>query len=160
MSFHVFLDRDGVINADSPDYIKSPEEFHFIPGSPEAVALLTDHGFEVILITNQSLIGRGMAPVATLEAIFAKMRLGIAEAVDEATDGTVVLGPGTLYRSLKEMLRDGLIEAAAAPSPDDDPRRRYYALTEEGRTAVQDEAARMARIVDVARENRVLPEVP
>ena len=80
MSFHVFLDRDGVINADSPDYIKSPEEFHFIPGSPEAVALLTDHGFEVILITNQSLIGRGMAPVATLEAIFAKMKAGIAEA--------------------------------------------------------------------------------
>ena len=47
--------------------------------------------------------------------------LGIAQAVDDATEGAVVLGPGTLYRSLKEMLRDGLVEEAAAPSPDDDP---------------------------------------
>ena len=86
--------------------------------------------------------------------------LGIAETVDEATEGAVVLGPGTLYRSLKEMLRDGLIEETASPSHDDDPRRRYYALTEQGRTAVGDEAARMARIVDVARESQVLPEAP
>ena len=90
----------------------------------------------------------------------ARHGLGIAEAVDTATEGAFVLGPGTLYRSLKEMLRDGLIEEADAPSPDDDPRRRYYALTEEGRTAVREEAARMARIVDVARESQVLPEVP
>ena len=86
MSFHVFLDRDGVINVDSPDYIKSPKEFHFIPGSPEAVALLNAHGFEVILITNQSLIGRGMAPVATLEAIFDKMKVGIADAGGKIKD--------------------------------------------------------------------------
>ena len=90
----------------------------------------------------------------------ARHGLGIAQAVDDATEGAVVLGPGTLYRSLKEMLHDGLIEAAAAPSPDDDPRRRYYALTDEGRTAVREEAARMARIVDVARQSRVLPETP
>ena len=86
--------------------------------------------------------------------------LGIAQAVDETTGGAVALGPGTLYRSLKEMLRDGLIEEASSPSDDDDPRRRYYALTESGRTAVQREAARMAQIVEVARQNRVLPESP
>ena len=86
MAFTVFLDRDGVVNQDSPDYIKSPEEFHFIPQSPEAVALLNRHGFQVILITNQSLIGRGMAPVSTLEAIFDKMKAGVAAAGGEILD--------------------------------------------------------------------------
>ncbi len=86
--------------------------------------------------------------------------LGIAEAVDDATEGSVTLGPGTLYRSLKEMARDRLIEEVPAPSSDDDPRRRYYALTDGGRVAVRDEAARLARIVDVAREANVLPDVP
>ena len=86
MSIIVFLDRDGVINHDSPDYIKSPEEFHFINGSPEAVALLNAHGFEVILITNQSMIGRGMVPQSNLDAIFEKMHAGIAAAGGEIKD--------------------------------------------------------------------------
>lgn len=80
MAYTVFLDRDGVINQDSPDYIKTPDEFHFIPGSPEAVALLNRHGFDVILITNQSLIGRKMAGRETLDRIFAKMNQGIEAA--------------------------------------------------------------------------------
>ncbi len=75
----VFLDRDGVINEDSPAYIKSPEEFHFIPGSPEAISLLCDHGFEVILITNQSAVGRKMISVETLSMIFDKLKAGVAE---------------------------------------------------------------------------------
>ena len=84
--------------------------------------------------------------------------LGIAEAVLEDTDGTVVLGPGTLYRSLKEMVRDGLIEEAPAPSAGEDPRRRFYRLLPAVRDAARAEAGRLARIVDVARDNRVLPE--
>ena len=84
--------------------------------------------------------------------------LGIAEAVDQETAGVVRLGPGTLYRSLKEMTRDGLIREVSAPSEDADPWRRYYALTQRGREVVQDEAARLARIVEVARAHRVLPE--
>lgn len=83
--------------------------------------------------------------------------LGIAEAVDEATAGSVKLGPGTLYRSLKEMARDGLISEVQLPSQSEDPRRRYYDITERGRALVQAEAERLARIVEVARENRVLP---
>ena len=83
--------------------------------------------------------------------------LGIAEAVDEATAGSVRLGPGTLYRSLKEMARDGLISEVPAPSESEDPRRRFYNITKRGRALVQAEAERLARIVDVARENRVLP---
>lgn len=76
----IFLDRDGVINVDSADYIKTPEEFSFIPESPEGVALLSRNGFDVIVITNQSLIGRKMATPETLDAIFKKMTSGIENA--------------------------------------------------------------------------------
>lgn len=76
----VFLDRDGVINRDSPDYIRDASAFEFIPGSPEAVALLNRSGFEVIVITNQSMIGRGLSTLKELEAIFAKMKTGVERA--------------------------------------------------------------------------------
>jgi DNA-binding PadR family transcriptional regulator len=84
--------------------------------------------------------------------------LGIAEAVDDATEGTVRLGPGTLYRSLKEMARDGLIVQAPAPEDDADPRRRFYRITEQGLKQARAEAARLARVVEVARDSRVLPQ--
>jgi len=84
--------------------------------------------------------------------------LGIAKAVDEATEGAFSLGPGTLYRSLKEMAADDLIVETVAPSADQDPRRRFYAITDRGREVVHAEAARMARLVDIARGSRVLPE--
>ena len=83
--------------------------------------------------------------------------LGIADTVERETDGAVRLGPGTLYRSLKEMVRDGQIHEVAAPAAGEDPRRRFYALTVRGRALVQNEAERLARIVEVARANRVLP---
>lgn len=85
--------------------------------------------------------------------------LGIAETIDEATDGTVMLGPGTLYRSLKEMARDGLIREARRPE-DADPRRRFYTITELGREAVGAEATRLARLVEIAHAHKVLPESP
>lgn len=84
--------------------------------------------------------------------------LGIAEDIERATEGAVTLGPGTLYRSLKEMVRDGLVRGIPPPSPDEDPRRRFYSITSEGRAVVEAEARRLARVVDVARENRVLPD--
>jgi D-glycero-D-manno-heptose 1,7-bisphosphate phosphatase len=62
----VFLDRDGVINRDSSDYVKTWEEFEFLPGSLDAIALLARHGFPVIIVTNQSSIGRGMISIETL----------------------------------------------------------------------------------------------
>lgn len=76
----IFLDRDGVINEDSPAYIKHPDEFHFIPKSPEAIALLCRHGFDIILITNQSAIGRNMMSLETSEAIFEKLKKGVDRA--------------------------------------------------------------------------------
>ena len=68
-----FLDRDGVINHDSPDYIKSWSEFHFLPGSIEAVKRLTLNGFLVFLITNQSAVSRGMISQKGLEYIHSRM---------------------------------------------------------------------------------------
>src|SRR3989339_1858581 len=82
----VFLDRDGVINQDSDAYVKDPSEFEFIPKSPEAIALLTQSGFRVIIITNQSMIGRGLAPKESLEAIFEKMKTGVEAAGGRITD--------------------------------------------------------------------------
>lgn len=63
----VFLDRDGVINRDSPDYITTWDRFVFLPGSLEAIRRLTEAGRTVMIITNQSAVGRGMMDVATLE---------------------------------------------------------------------------------------------
>lgn len=78
--YTVFLDRDGVINHDSDAYIKHPDEFHFISKSPDAIAILNSKGFQVILITNQSAVGRGMISGQTLDAILKKMTRGVAQA--------------------------------------------------------------------------------
>lgn len=56
----VFLDRDGVINVNRDDYVKSWDEFEFITGAKEAIKLLNDNNYWVIIITNQSPIGRGI----------------------------------------------------------------------------------------------------
>ena len=82
----VFLDRDGVINQDSPDYIKSWSEFHFLPGSLDALARLTRHGFQVILITNQSVINRKMVPTDTLLEIHDRMSATIRRHGGEVKD--------------------------------------------------------------------------
>ncbi len=65
----VFLDRDGVINEESPDYVLSVKEFHFIPKSLEAIKLLSQNGFLVIVITNQSAVGRGWMSLNDLNEI-------------------------------------------------------------------------------------------
>jgi len=70
----VFLDRDGVLNRDSPDFIKSPEELRVLPGAPEAVARLNAAGFAAIVITNQSGISRGLLTESDLAAIHARLR--------------------------------------------------------------------------------------
>ena len=69
----VILDRDGVINFDSDNYIKSPAEWKPIPGSIEAIARLNQGGYRVVVATNQSGIGRGLFDMATLNAINDKM---------------------------------------------------------------------------------------
>ena len=76
----VILDRDGVINFDSEQFIKSPEEWKPIPGSLEAIARLTREGWRVVVATNQSGLARGLFEMATLNAIHAKMHKAVAAA--------------------------------------------------------------------------------
>jgi D-glycero-D-manno-heptose 1,7-bisphosphate phosphatase len=75
----IFLDRDGVINYDSPDYVKSWDEFRFLPGSLEALAALTAAGYTLILITNQAGVGRGLIPAPVLEDMHRRLRQAVAE---------------------------------------------------------------------------------
>jgi len=84
----------------------------------------------------------------------------IMQEVAGRTGGQVRLGPGTLYRSIKRMLEDGLIqESDQRHDPElDDERRIYYRLTDFGQRAAAAEAGRLARLVGVARAKNLLPE--
>ena len=95
-----------------------------------------------------------------LLALFQNSRhgLGIADEVERSTDGAMRLGPGTLYRSLKEMSRDGLVDEVAVQRPDQDPRRKLYRITARRRKLVRIEAERYESIVEVARRRDVLPQ--
>ena len=75
----VILDRDGVINHDSPDYIKSVAEFHPIAGSLEAIARLSQAGYRVCVASNQSGIGRGLFDYEAFAAINAHLHKLLAE---------------------------------------------------------------------------------
>lgn len=76
----VILDRDGVINHDSDQFIKSPEEWKPIPGSLEAIARLSQAGYRVVVATNQSGVGRGLFDMSVLNAIHDKMCKAVAQA--------------------------------------------------------------------------------
>ncbi len=69
----VILDRDGTINADSNEYIKSPDEWMPLPGALEAIARLNHAGWHVVIASNQSGLGRGLFDVASLNAMHTKM---------------------------------------------------------------------------------------
>jgi D-glycero-D-manno-heptose 1,7-bisphosphate phosphatase len=79
----VVVDRDGVINEDSDDFIKSVAEWRPLPGSLEAIAALTRGGFAVAVVTNQSGVGRGLLDEATLGEIHAHMRDAVRTAGGE-----------------------------------------------------------------------------
>jgi D-glycero-D-manno-heptose 1,7-bisphosphate phosphatase len=72
------LDRDGTINADRSDFVKSPDEWVPLPGALAAIAQLNQAGWHVVLASNQSGLGRGLFEVATLNAIHAKMHTLLA----------------------------------------------------------------------------------
>lgn len=80
--------------------------------------------------------------------------LGIADSVEEETDGEIRLAPGTLYRSLREMAEARMVEHVDSS----DPRRTSYRLTDSGRGVLRQEAERLARIVDLARGRDILPK--
>jgi len=74
----IILDRDGVINLDSDQFIKNPAEWQPIPGSLEAIARLNQADYRVVVATNQSGIGRGLFDMPTLNAIHDKMHKACA----------------------------------------------------------------------------------
>jgi len=84
--------------------------------------------------------------------------LGIADQVEEASEGVILLGPGTLYRSLDEMQEAGLISRADPPTDDADPRRKYYRITGRGREVLRGELERFQGLVRLARARKILRE--
>ncbi len=133
----VLLDRDGVINRDRPDSVKNPDEFIMIEGAAEAISRLNDAGRRVAVVTNQSIVGRGVIDQAMLDRIHEKMMAALAgagaridrlyvcpDAPSAATERRKP-GPGMLQEALSDfraraaetpMIGDALrdLEAAAA----------------------------------------------
>jgi len=75
----VFLDRDGVINEDSDEYVKSWDEYRLYPGALEALRRLHEAGCEVYLVTNQAGVGRGVYPYRNLLDILLRLRLMVRQ---------------------------------------------------------------------------------
>ena len=77
-----FLDRDGVVNRNAVylEYIKGPSEFHFLPGSQKAIRMLNEAGFKVIIISNQTGVGKGLYSKEDLKNTTEKMLKGLDKA--------------------------------------------------------------------------------
>jgi DNA-binding PadR family transcriptional regulator len=113
-------------------------------GDPEALLPLTSAAFHILLaLTGEERHGYGIMQETTL-----------------SSDGKVKIGPGTLYRSIRRLLDDGLIEESdERPVPDlDDERRHYYRLTPFGLRVVRAEAQRLAALVRIAQSKQLLPQ--
>jgi len=119
----ILIDRDGVLNENRPDSVKSPGELIMIPRAAEAVARLNAAGIKVAVTTNQSIVGRGIIDTSMLERIHAKLRdeLGRAgarldallvapDAPDRASERRKP-GPGMLREAL------AMFRAVAAETP-------------------------------------------
>ncbi len=75
----IILDRDGTINEDRDDFVKTPDEWVPIPGALEAIARLNHAGWHTVVVTNQSGLGRGLFDMATLNAMHLKMNQALAK---------------------------------------------------------------------------------
>jgi D-glycero-D-manno-heptose 1,7-bisphosphate phosphatase len=82
----IFLDRDGVINANRADHVKSWEEFEFLPGAVDALRRLARLDRPIIVVTNQAVIGRGQVPAETVDDIHARMRAAVRRAGGRVDD--------------------------------------------------------------------------
>lgn len=105
----IILDRDGVINIESPDYIKSPSEWIALPNSLEAIALLTKNGFKVVIATNQSGLARGYYTEHTLHLIHQKMQDQLAK-LDSQVDHIFYCPHGPNDRCLCRKPLPGLLD--------------------------------------------------
>ena len=110
------------------------------------------------MVTNQDPMELVPLPAAQLNILLAlttgdKHGYAIMREVEDFTEGTVTMGPGTLYGAVKQMLRVGLIEESdERPDPElDDERRRYYRLTGLGERVLEADLARMEQLVRTGR---------
>jgi len=74
----VFLDRDGVLNRERPDFVKSPEELEILPGIEGPLHEIQKLGFRIVIVTNQSVVGRGLTSHYEMSRIHEKLRLELA----------------------------------------------------------------------------------
>ncbi len=82
----IFVDRDGVINCNRPDYVKSWAEFEFLPGAIEALRRLSQLGWPIIVVSNQSVVGRGVVEPQVVDDIHARMVAAIRQAGGRVDD--------------------------------------------------------------------------
>lgn len=83
----------------------------------------------------------------------------LLQEIERQSDGALRPGTGTLYAALQRLQDDGLIaDSADRPAPDEDQRRRYHRLTTAGRALAAAETARLARVVEMARERGIVPD--
>lgn len=111
----IILDRDGVINEDRPDSVRSITEFRFIEGSKEAIAQLTQAGHTLVIATNQSVVGKGIITQDELDAIHAHMlhaieqaggkimRIYVATDRPDAPSGRRKPAPGMLLEAMRDL---------------------------------------------------------
>jgi D-glycero-D-manno-heptose 1,7-bisphosphate phosphatase len=113
------LDRDGVLNEDRPDFVKTPDELRLIAGAAEAVARLNRAGWRVAVCTNQSCVGRGIVRADMLERIHDRLREQLARA-GARLDALYVApdapsAPTEMRKPRPGMLRRALAELNHAP---------------------------------------------
>ncbi|MBF0448889.1 MAG: D-glycero-beta-D-manno-heptose 1,7-bisphosphate 7-phosphatase [Magnetococcales bacterium] len=75
----ILLDRDGVLNRDRSNYVRTPQQLQILPGVPAAVSRLTQAGYRVLIITNQACVGKGLLSSFGLEKIHEKLRREVSE---------------------------------------------------------------------------------
>jgi D-glycero-D-manno-heptose 1,7-bisphosphate phosphatase len=114
----VILDRDGVINADSPDYIRAPDQWHALAGSLAAIAQLKQAGHTVVVATNQSGVGRGYYTEATMHEIHQVMHHQLA-AHGAALDGVYYCPHAPAVGCACRKPKPGMLHAIMAAYPVD-----------------------------------------
>lgn len=116
----VLLDRDGVLNEDRQDSVKAPEELVLIKGSVEAVATLKRAGHFVVVVTNQSVVGRGIINHDTLDRIHEKLGLALSRAGGRLDDILVCPDPPWAASERRKpapgMLNEAISRFAALPT--------------------------------------------
>jgi len=116
----VLIDRDGVLNHDRSDLVKSPEELDILPGAPEAVAALTRAGHATAVVTNQSVVGRGLINLAMLDRIHEKLTDAVAAAGGRIDKIYVCADPpwsaGPRRKPAPGMLIEAMAEFRASPA--------------------------------------------